>query len=95
MICFKLTSQETARIQRAAGFAGFPWQPICARPKTARRFLRRVEAEMRRQGIATTRPQKARWSERPGSNELLSLRAAKSGGLLQNFEITELRGSAS
>ena len=46
MIRFNLTSKEVARVQRAAEFAGFPWRPICTRPKTARQFYKRVEAEM-------------------------------------------------
>ncbi len=46
MIRFNLTSKELARVQRAAEFAGFPWRPICTRPKTARQFYKRVEAEM-------------------------------------------------
>ena len=46
MIRFNLTSKEMARVQRAAEFAGFAWQPICTRPKTARQFCKRVEAEM-------------------------------------------------
>ena len=47
MYTFKLTNNEIERIKRAAEYAGFPWRPICERPKTARRFMRRVEAEMR------------------------------------------------
>lgn len=50
MIHFNLTSKEVARVKRAAEFAGFPWQPICTRPKTARQFFRRIEAEMHQQG---------------------------------------------
>ena len=46
MIHFNLTNKELARVQRAAEFTGFPWQPICTRPKTARQFYKRVEAEM-------------------------------------------------
>ena len=46
MIHFNLTSKEVARVQRATEFAGFPWRPICTRPKTARQFYKRVEAEM-------------------------------------------------
>ncbi len=46
MIRFNLTNKEVARVQRAAEFAGFPWRPICTRPKTARQFYKRVEAEM-------------------------------------------------
>ncbi len=46
MIRFNLTIKEVARVQRAAEFAGFPWRPICTRPKTARQFYKRIEAEM-------------------------------------------------
>ena len=44
----KLTNDEIERIRRAADYLGFPWRPICERPKTARRFLCRVEAEIAR-----------------------------------------------
>jgi len=53
MICFKLTTSEIDRIKRAAESVGFPWQPIAERPKTARRFLTRVEAEMARNADRT------------------------------------------
>ena len=53
MFTAKLTNNEIQRIKRAADHAGFPWQPICERPKVARRFMRRVEAEMRRSGAST------------------------------------------
>ncbi len=46
MIRFNLTIKEVARVQRAAEFTGFPWRPICTRPKTARQFYKRVEAKM-------------------------------------------------
>jgi hypothetical protein len=48
MMGFRLTSNEIERIQRAAEAVGFPWQPIVERPRTARRFLKRVEAELAR-----------------------------------------------
>ena len=48
MMGFRLTNNEIERIQRAADAVGFPWQPIVTRPKTARRFLKRVEAELAR-----------------------------------------------
>ncbi|MDJ0939888.1 MAG: hypothetical protein QNJ00_08985 [Woeseiaceae bacterium] len=51
MVTFKLTYNEIERIKRAAEYAGFPWEPICKRPRTARRFMHRVEAEMTRNGI--------------------------------------------
>ena len=44
----KLTNNEIERIRRAADYLDFPWRPICERPKTARRFLYRVEAEIAR-----------------------------------------------
>ena len=46
MFRFNLTDREIARVKRAAEFAGFPWQPICSKPRTARSFYKRVEAEM-------------------------------------------------
>ena len=48
---FNLRNDEVARVRRAAGFAGLDWQPICTRPKTARQFYKRVEAEMYRKGV--------------------------------------------
>ncbi|MDJ0939356.1 MAG: hypothetical protein QNJ00_06300 [Woeseiaceae bacterium] len=48
MKTFNLTNDEIERIRRAANYLGFPWRPICERPKTARRFLYRVEAEFAR-----------------------------------------------
>ena len=51
MISFKLTKNEIERIQWAADLKGFPWQAIAERPKTARRFLKRVEAEVARQPV--------------------------------------------
>ena len=50
MIRFDLSSKEVARVQRAAEMEGLPWRPICTRPKTARQFYKRVDAEMRRKG---------------------------------------------
>ena len=48
MYAIKLTNNEIERIRRAAEYVRFPWRPICERPKTARRFLCRVEAEIGR-----------------------------------------------
>ena len=48
MFHFKLSPREVARVKAAARYAGFPWQPIIPRPTAARRFCKRVEAEMRR-----------------------------------------------
>ena len=48
MLTFKLTRNERLRVRRAARAYGFPWQPILERPRTARRFLKRIEAEMAR-----------------------------------------------
>ena len=49
MIRFELTRKEIERLKCAADAVGFPWQAIAERPRTARRFLKRVEAEMARQ----------------------------------------------
>jgi hypothetical protein len=49
MICFKLTNNEIERIRHAAELKGFPWEAIVERPKTARRFLKRVEGELARE----------------------------------------------
>ena len=51
MICFKLTKNEIDRIKWAADLKGFPWQA-----KTARRFLKRVEAEVARTQGRAVRP---------------------------------------
>ena len=42
----RLTNQEIQRLERAANAMGFPWQPIAERPRAARNFIRRVEAEL-------------------------------------------------
>ena len=44
MLRFELTRNELERLKRAAELTGFPWQAIAERPKTARRFIRRIEA---------------------------------------------------
>ena len=48
MFHFKLTEKEVARVKAAATYTGFPWKKIAERPKAAREFCKRVEAEMRR-----------------------------------------------
>lgn len=45
----RLSGEETRRVRRAAEYTGLPWQAICTRPTTARRFYKRVEAEIRLQ----------------------------------------------
>ena len=52
MIRIKLTNNEVQRVKRAAAAKGFPWQPIAERPRTARQFLKRVEAEMAREDLS-------------------------------------------
>lgn len=44
----RLSSQELKRVKRAADAMGFPWRPIAERPRVAREFVRRVEAELAR-----------------------------------------------
>ena len=44
MLRFELTRNELERLKQAAELTGFPWQAIAERPKTARRFIRRIEA---------------------------------------------------
>ena len=71
MICFKLTKNEIDRIKWAADLKGFPWQASIGaaaqrgarivvidprRTKTARRFLKRVEAEVARTQGRAVRP---------------------------------------
>ncbi len=41
----QLSEQEVMRLQSAAKYAGMPWLPILARPRTARQFIRRIESE--------------------------------------------------
>ena len=48
MMRFELTRNERERLKRAAEIAGFPWQAIAERPKTARRFIKRIEAGTKR-----------------------------------------------
>lgn len=50
----RLSDEETRRVRRAAEYAGLPWQAICTRPGTARRFYKRVEAEIRSQAHGHT-----------------------------------------
>jgi hypothetical protein len=92
MLHFDLTGKEVARVRAAAEYAGFPWQPICTRPKTARQFCTRIEAEMRRQGDLISAPRKPRLSRLRGALPGFSLAAGKSGGLMENFGIKGLPG---
>jgi hypothetical protein len=46
MFYARLSNQELKRVKRAADAMGFPWRAIAERPRTAREFVKRVEAEL-------------------------------------------------
>ena len=48
MLRFELTRNELERLKQAAELTGFPWQAIAERPRTARRFIKRIEARSAR-----------------------------------------------
>ena len=50
----RLSDDEIRRVRRAADYTGLPWQAICTRLGAARRFYKRVEAEIRSQAHGDT-----------------------------------------
>ncbi len=54
MLRTRLSCRELRRVKRAADAVGLPWRPIAGRPRAARAFVKRVEAELARQSAVAT-----------------------------------------